>query len=189
MSDEHPPIYPPPENLLWQTKMLRHTQIWSHIGLVESLTMDRQGGNPNRQHQYGLQELNEIKQNCDLIEICRTQNKFKTQFTYENDILNVNSRIDHFYLWNHVGKNYSIRSDIVPNTLSDHHIISLSLVNITTNKRGSSYWKLKTSVLQNKEYKQKIETFYLHWKNKKNIYSDQTKWCDIYKKISYIYKK
>ena len=93
--------------------------------------------------------------------------------------MDLKSRKDHFYCWNHVGKNYSIRSDIVSNTLSDHHIISLSLVNITTKKRGSSYWKLNTSVLQNKEYKQKIETFWLHWKNKKNIYPDQTKWWDM----------
>ena len=60
-------------------------------------------------------------------------------------------------------------------------MISLSLKNITTNKGGPSYWKLNTSILQNKEYKQKIETFWLHWKNKKNIYPDQTKWWDMAK--------
>ena len=127
--------------------------------MVKNLTMDRQGGNPNRQHQYGLEELNEIKQNCNLIDIWRTQNKFKMQFTYKNDILDFKSRINHFYNWIHAQTNFSIRSDIVPNTLSDHHMISLSLKNITTNKRGPSYWKLNASILQNKEYKQKIETF------------------------------
>ena len=44
-----------------------------------------------------------------------------------------------------------------------------------TNKRGPSYWKLNTSFLENKDYKQKIETFWVHWKNRKNIYPDQTK--------------
>ena len=151
------------------------------FNMVENLTIDRQGGNPNRLHQYGLEELNEIKQNCNLIDIWRTQNKFKTQFTYENDILDFKSRIDRFYIWNHARKNFNIRSDIVTNTLSDHHMISLSLKNITTNKRGPSYWKLNTSILHNKEYKQKIETFWLHWKNKKNIYPDQTKWWDMAK--------
>ena len=126
------------------------------FNMVENLTMDRQGGNLNRQHQHGLEELNEIKQNCNLIDIWRTQNKFKMQFTYKNDILDFKSRIDHFYNGNHARTNCSIRSDIVPNTLSDHHMISLSLKNITTNKRGPSYWKLNASILQNKEYKQKL---------------------------------
>ena len=63
------------------------------FNMVENLTMDRQGGNPNRQHLYGLEELNEIKQNCNLTDIWRTQNKFKMKFTYENGILDFKSRI------------------------------------------------------------------------------------------------
>ena len=50
-----------------------------------------------------------------------------------------------------------------------------------TNKTGPSYWKLNTSILENKAYKQKIETFWQHWKNKKNSYPDQTKWWDMAK--------
>ena len=76
--------------------------------------------------------------------------------------MNFKFRIDRFYLWNHAGKNYSIRSDIVLNTWSDRHMISLSLKNIRANKRGPLYCKLNTSVLQNKEYKQKIQAFWLH---------------------------
>ena len=66
--------------------------------MVENLTLDRERGNRNRQHQYGLEELNEIKQNCNLIDIWLTQNKLKTQFTYLNDILDFKSRIHCFYL-------------------------------------------------------------------------------------------
>ena len=151
------------------------------FNMVENLTMDRQGGNLNRQHQHGLEELNEIKQNCNLIDIWQTQNKFKTQFTYENDIFHFKSRIDRFYIWHHTGKKFSIRFDIVLNTLSDRDIIRFSLKNITTNKRGPSYWKLNASILQNKDNKQEIENLWPHWKNKKNIYPDKTKWWDMTK--------
>ena len=116
------------------------------LNMVENLTMDRQGGNPNRQHLYGLEELNEIKQNCNLIDIWRTQHNFQTKFTYENNIVDFKSRIDRFYIWK----------------ISDHRMVCLSLKNITTNKRGPSYWKLNTSILQNNGYKQKIETFWQH---------------------------
>ena len=54
-----------------------------HFNMVENLTMDRQGGNPNRQHLYRSEQLNEIKQYCNLIDIWRTQKKFKTKYTYE----------------------------------------------------------------------------------------------------------
>ena len=57
------------------------------LNMVENLTMHRQGGNPNRQHLYGLEELNEIKQNCNLIDIWQTQHNFQTKFTYANNIL------------------------------------------------------------------------------------------------------
>ena len=30
------------------------------FNMVENLTMDRQEGNPNRQHQYRLKELNKV---------------------------------------------------------------------------------------------------------------------------------
>ena len=63
------------------------------------------GGNPTRQHLYGLEELNEIKQNCNLIDIWRTQNKFKTQYTYENGVLDFKSRMDRFYIWKQAEKN------------------------------------------------------------------------------------
>ena len=39
------------------------------FNMAENLIMDRQGGNPNRQHLYGFEELNEVKQNCNLIDI------------------------------------------------------------------------------------------------------------------------
>ena len=125
------------------------------LNMVENLTMDRQGGNPNRQHLHGLEKLNEIKQNCDLIDIWRTQHNFQTKFTYENNIFDFKSRIDRFYICSDAKKNFSICSDIIPNHISDHRMICLPLKNITTNKRGPSYWKLNTSILQNKGYKQK----------------------------------
>ena len=53
--------------------------------------------------------------------------------------------------------------------------------NITTNKRGPSHWKLNASILQNKDNKQEIENLWPHWKNKKNIYPDETKWWDMTK--------
>ena len=150
--------------------------------IVKDLTMDRQGGNPNRQHQYGLKELNKINQNCNLIDIWRTQNKFKMRFTDQNNFLDFKSRIDRIYLCKRTGKIFCILSDILPNNLFDHHLICLLLKNITINKTGPSYWKLNTSILENKAYKQKIESFCQHWQNMEKNYLNQTKSWDMAKR-------
>ena len=149
------------------------------FNMVENL--DKQDGNPNRQHLHGLEELNEITQNCNLIDIWQTQSSFQTKFPYENNILNFKSRIDRFYIWSNAKKSFSIRSDIIPNNMSDYHMIYLLLKNIMMNKRGPSYCKLNTSILEYKDYKQKLEAFWLHWRSKKNSYPEQTKWLDIAK--------
>ena len=104
------------------------------------------------------------------------------QFTYENNLLDFKSRIDRIYLWKHAGNIFSTLSDILPNTLSEHHLTCLSLKNITINKTGPSYWKLNTSILENKAYKQKIESFCQHWQNMENNYLDQTKWWHMAKR-------
>ena len=151
------------------------------FNMVENLTMDKQDGNPNRQHLHGLEELNEITQNCNLIDIWQTQSSFQTKFTYENNILNFKSRIDRFYIWSNAKKSFSISSDIIPNNMSDYHMIYLLLKNIMMNKRGPSYCKLNTSILEYKDYEQKLEAFWLHWRSKKNSYPEQTKWLDMAK--------
>ena len=116
--------------------------------------MDRQGGNTNRQHQYGLEELNEINENCNLIDIWRTQNKFKMQFTYKNDILDFKSRIDCIYLWKSAGKIFSILSDILPNNLFDHHF-DMSVVKKHNDKQD---WPFLLEIKYQYFRKQSIQT-------------------------------
>ena len=50
-------------------------------------------------------------------------------------------------------------------------------------KRGPSYWKLNSSILQNKDYKNKITSFWHEWQQKKQKYRDLTIWWDNGKKF------
>ena len=96
-----------------------------------------ESGNPNRQNLYEeeLEELNKLKANCNLTDIWQTQNTLKINFTDEINILALKFRIDHFCVRNQAKRPFSIRSEIVPNNISDHHTISLSLKN-NKNQRG-----------------------------------------------------
>ena len=50
-------------------------------------------------------------------------------------------------------------------------------------KRGPSYWKLNSSILQNKEYQNKITSFWQKWQQRKQNYQDPTVWWDNGKKF------
>ena len=66
------------------------------FNMVENLTMHRQGGNPNRQHQYRLEELNEMKQNCNLIDFWRNSKQIQNPIHIRKRYFGVKSRIDRF---------------------------------------------------------------------------------------------
>ena len=50
-------------------------------------------------------------------------------------------------------------------------------------KRGPSYWKLNSSKLQNKDYNNKITSFWHKWQQKNQKYRDLTIWWDNGKKF------
>ena len=64
------------------------------------------------------------------------------------------------------------------NYLSDHRMITLNFFPKHEKKRGPSYWKLNLSIVQNKEYQNKITSFWQKWQQRKQNYQDPTVWWD-----------
>ena len=77
----------------------------------------------------------------------------------EKKVTNFKSRIDRFCLTSKVETNYKIRTQIIQNYLSDHRMITLNTHKRNEKKRGPSYWKLNSSILENKDHKNKISSF------------------------------
>ena len=48
---------------------------------------------------------------------------------------------------------------MIQNYLSDQGMITLNIHKKNERKRGPSYWKLNSSILENKDYKNKISSF------------------------------
>ena len=94
--------------------------------MVEDLPKDRADGNPTTQH-HGIEYINNIKNNNNMIDIWRKQNPKKRQYTYFNDLADFKSRIDRFYLTSDIETNFKIRTQIIQNYLSDHRMISVSI--------------------------------------------------------------
>ena len=99
-----------------------------------------------------------------------------------NNLADFKSRIDRFYLTSELENNYKIKTQIIQNYLSDYWMITLICPKNET-KRGLSYWKLNSSILQNKEYQNKITSFWQKWQQKKRNYQDPTVWWDNGKKF------
>ena len=62
-------------------------------------------------------------------------------------------------------------------------MIQLGFYKKNEKTRGPSYWKLNSGILENKEYKNKINTFWKNWQEKKGKYPDPTVWWDNGKKF------
>ena len=99
-----------------------------------------------------------------------------------NNLADFKSRIDRFYLTSELENNYKIKTQIIQNYLSDHWMITLICPKNET-KRGLSYWKLNSSILQNKEYQNKITSFWQKRQQRKRNYQDPTVWWDNGKKF------
>ena len=62
--------------------------------MIENIPLDRGGGNPTTQH-YGIEHLQNIKTNNNMIDIWRKQHPAKKEYTYMNNLTDFKSRKDH----------------------------------------------------------------------------------------------
>ena len=143
--------------------------------MVEKIQKDRAGGNPTTQH-YGFEYIENIKENNNMTDIWHKQNPQKKEYTYVNNLADFKSRIDRFYLTSELENNYKIKTQIIQNYLSDHRMITLNFCPKHEKKRGPLYWKLNSSILQNKEYQNKITSFWQKWQQRKQNPHDPTIW-------------
>ena len=153
------------------------------FNMVEDPLLDRYGGNPNTTHTLGINHLTKIKQKYNLTDIWRKENPDKRLFTYHNKNQQIHSRIDRIYLL----QNQKIQNtSIIPNNLSDHDAITVSLNIKKTNQQGQGYWKLNTSILQQQSFQKLFKQFWNDWKKQQKNYQSLNKWWEagkIYFKI------
>jgi len=71
--------------------------------------------------------------------------------------------------------------DVIPSLKSDHSAIVLSLNGIENGPRGSSHWKLNSSLLDDKEYVFLINTKYPLWNDEFKEVKDPRLFWDLMK--------
>ena len=96
------------------------------FNMVEDLALDRQGGNPRSLHTYGWSTLEKFLSKHSLCDIWRTRNPNISRYSWSNDTMDIQSRLDRIYFpmeW--VDKVKS--TTISPFSWSDHDIVDVQL--------------------------------------------------------------
>ena len=117
------------------------------FNMVEDETLDRYGGTHSHTHTQGIVNLQKILNAFDLQDKWRFHNKHKREFTWKSRRINENikSRLDRFYIAESI--KYA-DSETLYTVWSDHSVLILKIKMGTPNTRGTNFWKLNTTVLQ-----------------------------------------
>ena len=143
--------------------------------MVEDIYLDRQGGTPSNTHLLGITHLQNIKGKHSLQDTWRKKKHTKIAFTYHNYNQTIHSRIDRIY----ATKNLKIQNTTIqPNPLSDHEIVSLTLEITKQKPKGRGIWKLYTSILKQKYFKEIFQKFWKNWQEQKIKYKSINQWWE-----------
>ena len=152
------------------------TIIAGDFNMIENLFLARTGGNPNKTHTIGSETFKTTKNKLNLIDIWRKNNPFLKNYTYHNTDNTIHSRLDRIYITKTIK---TVKCNIIPNTISDHHSVSLHIQINKNHLKGPGIWKLNTSILTHKTYQNILKQFWKDWQNEKTKYKTHSEWWEI----------
>ena len=98
----------------------------------------------------------------DLVDIWRIRNFNKHRYTWRNSSSKILRRLDFWLISDNLQEDIK-QTEIGPSMKSDHSLISLEFDSVRDQKHGPSFWKLNTSLLDDSEYVNMINTEYPNW--------------------------
>ena len=105
-----------------------------------------------------------------MVDIWGKINPSKRLFTYHNSDKTIHTRLDKIY----ISRKIKIKTcKIQPTSLSDHDGVSVIFQINEENPRGSGIWKMNTSRLKQKKFKEIFQSFWEYWKKEKTEYRNQ----------------
>jgi len=123
--------------------------------------LDCDGGNPQLKEDP-LKLVRDLKMNYDLTDIWRIRNPASRRYTWRQKNPLIQRRLD-FWLVSD-GLQEDIESvDIIASIKSDHSAITLRIISIDQHKRGPSFWKFNSTLVDDPNYCKLISDLYLKW--------------------------
>ena len=112
----------------------------------------------------------------DLVDIWRIRNPTERRFTWRQKSPIIQRRLD-FWLVSDTLQEDVESVDIIPSTKSDHSAITLTLNGNDDSKRGPSFWKFNSKLVNDNEYCQLLDGNFKMWLEEfKEIFDKRVLW-------------
>ena len=119
------------------------------FNVIFDIDLDGNGGNPKRKE--SVKCIDNICLANDLVDIWQIRNPNVKRFTWRQKTPVIQRRLDFWLVSNGMQEDID-NVDVIPSLKSDHSAIVLSINGLENRSRGPSFWKLNSSLLDDKEY-------------------------------------
>ena len=148
---------------------LRHVPliVGGDFNCVPHVQKDKFGGD----YTFGdkaVTELHSFTDSQSLVDIYRSKFPNTPLYTWVNGPRTIGCRLDRFYVplsWKNQVSNVTAK----PFPYSDHSLIRMNCAVGHSKPRGPGVWKFNTSLLKSDEFCEEINSFWQHWRTRKNI--------------------
>ena len=134
--------------------------------------IDRLGSAP--QSQIGTKSLKNLKDILQLIDIWRTKNPNKKDYTWRTKNAKIKSRLDYFLISKSLET--KIKASIQMAVKTDHKAVTIT-IKLDDNMRGPNFWKLNQTLLNDAVYTENITNLINDkWKQYSHINDLRVRW-------------
>ena len=142
--------------------------------------LDKTGGTSIERKKAAISEIKHLCKTNNLQDVWRCQNPNQSQFTWRNNSLKIQCRLDYWLVSKDLS-NFVKDSTIIKYTLSDHSAIILNLQSKEYIQRGPGFWKINNSLLADEKFVQELSNRIPDFKTKHNYLDDKGLYWDMLK--------
>ena len=157
--------------------------IGGDFNVILDADLDRTGGKP--QVKESCKQIDNLCSSFDLIDIWRIRNPDVKRFTWRQKNPIVQRRLDFWLITSSIQEEVE-NVDIIPAIRTDHSAISMHINGIEEIRRGPSFWKFNSSLLEDEVYIKLVTDKYSDWLEVgKDVQDPRVLWDFIKYKIRY----
>ncbi len=165
-------------NLKTKIPMKNNVIIGGDFNCYEDFQLDRSPPLTRKSSGYqGTVQLRDITNTFDLVDIWRNLYPNQIGHTHISPQYKVCTRIDKFFISKSFVNNVK-DARIIPYPQSDHDTVTCKIF-CNNSVKGPGLWHLNTSILNDDDYIEVIETFWHEWTNQKEQFDDIAVWWDV----------
>ena len=157
--------------------------IGGNFNVILDADLDGTGGMP--QVKESCKQIDNLCSSFDLIDIWRIRNPDVKRFTWRQKNPIVQRRLDFWLITSSIQEEVE-NVDIIPAIRTDHSAISMHINGIEEIRRGPSFWKFNSSLLEDEVYIKLVTDKYSDWLEEgKDLQDPRVLWDFIKYKIRY----